>query len=319
MTGDEAIAASTACAECRRRARLLAHLSPEIDRHGADRARLSALLGLPDHDLVAALGIPRRGDTPIAAATVGGPTEPAGRDLSSPLEPSLCRHTPGWPVALDDLAAPPAALHVGGSRELSLRLLAMPSVAIVGTRSASDYGRAVAHELAAALASAGVCSVSGMAKGIDAAVHEGALHVGGPTVAVVGGGVDILQSRPLRDLHRRLCEEAAVVSELPAGAAVRTWALVARSRMVNALARVTVVVEASLRSGVLMTAGHAAEIGREVAALPGPVTSETSAGTNALLHDGARLVRDAQDVLDLLFGLGGSVVGMRRPEPPPRS
>jgi DNA processing protein len=143
-----------------------------------------------------------------------------------------------------------------------------------------------------------------MAMGVDAIVHEAALAAGGPTIAVLPGGVDVPYPAGKRALHARLVAEGTVVSELPAGTAPWRWMFVARNRIVAALAAVTLVVEARERSGTLITAGYANDLGREVAAVPGPITSSRSDGTNALIRDGAHLVRDAHDVLDLLYGVG---------------
>jgi DNA processing protein len=149
-----------------------------------------------------------------------------------------------------------------------------------------------------------------MALGIDSAAHEGALEVGGPTVAVLAGGCDRPYPRSKSVVYRRIVGAAdghgggAVVSEMPPGFVPFKWGFPARNRIIAGLAGATVVVEAAERSGSLITAEMAQELGRLVAAVPGPVTSTASGGTNALLRDGAALVRDAQDVLDALLGPG---------------
>jgi DNA processing protein len=217
---------------------------------------------------------------------------------------AVCRHDPCYPDRLLELAAPPAILHVGGHFEAAQALLQAPMVAVVGSRAPSEYGREVARDLSAALAGTGVCVVSGMAVGIDGAAHDGALLVGGPTVAILPGGVDIVYPPAKRALYRHLLSQGAVWAELPTGVQPRRWCFAARNRIIAALAQVTVIVEARERSGALITAGYARDLGHEVAAVPGPVTSGRSAGTNALIRDGAHLVRDAQDVLDLLYGVG---------------
>lgn len=277
-----------ACAPCERRAQLLAALAGRVERRRRDRERLSALLSLPDDALLRAL------DLPDAPPLADGGTSAA----------ALCRHHPAYPARLLELSAPPAVLHLGGSVERVLGALAAPCVAIVGSRSPSDYGREVARALAGGLAAGGVCVVSGMAMGIDATVHEAALQARGPTIAVLPGGVDVPYPAGKRALHARLAARGALVSELPTATAPWRWTFVARNRIVAALAAVTVVVEARERSGTLITAGYAADLGREVAAVPGPVTASRSDGTNALIRDGAHLVRDAGDVLDLLYGVG---------------
>ncbi|HEX8206032.1 MAG TPA: DNA-processing protein DprA, partial [Solirubrobacteraceae bacterium] len=185
-----------------------------------------------------------------------------------------------------------------------------PTVAIVGMRRASSYGRDVARALARDLAAAGVPVVSGMALGVDSDAHAGALDAGGLTVAVLASGADVPYPPSKRRLYEEIRRRGLVVSEMPPGFRARKWCFPARNRIIAGLGDLTIVVEAAERSGSLITADLAAKIGREVAAVPGPVTSPGAAGTNALLRDGATLVRNAQDVLDALFGVGNA--------PPPR-
>jgi len=277
-----------ACPTCAGRARLLAALAGRLEHRGRDRERLSRLLSLPDAALVRALELPGAPASGSAARSA----------------PAVCRHHPDYPQRLRDLTAPPAVLHLAGPLHRALVTLSAPGVAIVGPRAPSDYGREVARALASGLAASGVCVISGMAMGIDAIVHEAALAAGGPTLAVLPGGVDVPYPAGKRALHARLAAEGALVSELPAGTAPWRWMFVARNRIVAALATVTVVVEARERSGTLITAGFATDLGREVAAVPGPVTASRSDGTNALIRDGAHLVRNVGDVLDLLYGVG---------------
>ena len=174
---------------------------------------------------------------------------------------------------------------------------------IVGARRATSYGREIARELGRELAAAGMVVVSGLAFGIDGCAHRGALDAG-RTIAVLGCGPDVAYPRSHRSLWRRICEEGLVVSELPPGAAPWRWTFPARNRIMAALAGMTVVVEAASRSGSLITTDLAADLGRDLGAVPGPVTSRASAGPNGLLAAGARLVRDAQDVLDAMLGPG---------------
>jgi DNA processing protein len=163
----------------------------------------------------------------------------------------------------------------------------------------------VATAIARGLARAGVTVVSGLALGIDAAAHRGALEARGPTVAVLGCGADRAYPRTNRSVYRRIRESGAVVSELPPGQEPARWTFPARNRIMAALARVTVVVEAAERSGSLITSAFAQDLGRDVCAVPGRVTSRIAAGANQLLLDGAHPVRGAPDVLDLIFGAGG--------------
>jgi DNA processing protein len=174
---------------------------------------------------------------------------------------------------------------------------------VVGSRRASTYGREVARELARELTAAGLLVISGLAFGIDACAHRGALDAG-PTVAVLGCGADVAYPASHRSLWRRICEQGMVLSELPPGTGAWRWTFPARNRIMAALAGMTVVVEAAQRSGSLITADLAADLGRDLGAVPGAVSSRYSAGTNDLLAGGACLVRDAQDVLDAMLGPG---------------
>jgi DNA processing protein len=176
---------------------------------------------------------------------------------------------------------------------------------VVGTRRASSYGLEVATALGRGLAAAGVTVVSGLALGIDAAAHRGALDAAGPTVAVLGCGADVAYPRTNRALYARIRENGAVVSELPPGARPARWTFPARNRIMAGIGAVTIVVEAAERSGSLITVGFAQDLGREVCAVPGRVTSLIAAGANQLLLEGAHPVRGAADVLDVIFGAGG--------------
>jgi DNA processing protein len=161
--------------------------------------------------------------------------------------------------------------------------------------------------------------VSGLALGIDAIAHRACLDGGGRTIAVLACGVDVAYPRTNRRLYERICAHGSIVSELPPGTRPHRWLFPARNRIMAALGHVTVVVEAAQRSGTLITADFAADLGRDVAAVPGRVTSEVAAGTNGLLRTGAALVAGPQDVLDLLFGVGARAVPAERgPELPPR-
>jgi DNA processing protein len=201
---------------------------------------------------------------------------------------------PDFPPELLHLHDPPAGLFVRG---LDLCELA-PRVAIVGARNCSPTGREVAKEIARDLAQAGLCVVSGGARGIDAAAHMGALAGGGPTVAVLGCGIDTLYPNQHRRLLEQISREFAVVSEYPPGTRAEPFRFPARNRIVAALARAVVIVEGALGSGSLITARQALEVGREVFAVPGAVTSALSAVPLALIRDGAKMVRGAADVME---------------------
>ncbi|MFN2433678.1 MAG: DNA-processing protein DprA [Gemmatimonadota bacterium] len=212
---------------------------------------------------------------------------------------TLLRGDPAYPELLERIAQPPPLLHVIGR----LELLAGPAVAIVGTRRPSSEGALFAERLAADLAARGIVVVSGLAYGIDAAAHRGALATGA-TLAVLASGADVPSPVGNADLYRRIAARGAVVSEFPAGTGARAFQFLQRNRIISGISLGTVVVEAPAKSGALVTARHAAEQDREVFAVPGSPLREGSAGPNALLKDGACLVRGWEDVVRELR-LGG--------------
>lgn len=231
-----------------------------------------------------------------------------------------------WPAQLDDLiglrdqqvsnAARPLGVWVRGTGHL--RELTERAVAVVGSRAATDTGAFVAAEMGTSLVERGWTVVSGAAFGIDAQAHEGALTAGGPTVAVLACGVDVAYPRPHAPLLARIAGSGLVVSELAPGCSPTRVRFLRRNRVIAALARATVVVEAAHRSGALSTAGVADDLGRWVAAVPGRVTDGGSAGCLKLLRrPGTVLVRDAADVLELVGRMGDDAVVERRgPETP---
>jgi DNA processing protein len=202
-----------------------------------------------------------------------------------------------WPTQLDDLGdTRPVLLWLRGTADL--RLTCLNSVAVVGSRAATGYGQHVAIELAAVLAENGVGIVSGGAYGIDASAHRGALAAGGDTVAVLAGGLAFGYPQGNRGLFDVVAGQGVLVSECPPDAAPTRPGFLVRNRIIVALSRGTIVVEAALRSGALNSARHARELCRPVMAVPGPVTSEYSAGCHELIRDyGAMLVTCAADVL----------------------
>lgn len=200
-----------------------------------------------------------------------------------------------YPGLLRQIPDPPPGLFVRGSiPDTDLK------VAIVGSRRPTPYGLSMAESLAKELARAGVVVVSGMARGIDSAAHRGALAGNGCTVAVLGCGPDIVYPPENRRLMEQITATGAVVSEFPPGTAPEPWHFPVRNRLISGLSRATVVVEAGEKSGALITADLALEQGREVMAVPGPVTSPQSKGANRLIKEGARLVESAADVLEEL-------------------
>jgi DNA processing protein len=302
-----------ACPECLRRARLLALLGPYVEKvaTGAVGSRSPELLRLRNEDLIA-VAAPKEAErllSEVAAITEA--------DLEAQLADAgcwaCCRHGDLYPSSLLDAPDAPWALIGRGDSSLIGGLEPCDAVTIVGARRATSYGREVARELGRELASTGIVVVSGLAFGVDACAHRGALD-GGRTIAVLGCGPDVAYPASHRALWRRIGETGLVLSELPPGARPWRWTFPARNRIMAALAGMTVVVEAAARSGSLITADLAADLGREIGAVPGPVTSRASAGPNNLLAGGACLVRDAQDVLDAMLGPGGRRIERSGPE-----
>jgi DNA processing protein len=216
--------------------------------------------------------------------------------------------TPRYPPRVAGIFDPPLVLWVRGSVDV----LSEASVAIVGSRAASVYGEETAARLAGDLARRGFVIVSGMARGVDAAAHRGALAAGGRTVAVLGCGADVVYPPEHGDLATEVIRHGAVVSELPPGTLPLPFHFPRRNRIISALSLGVVVVEARQRSGALITADCALEQGREVMAVPGSVLSERHRGSHTLLKAGAALVETAEDVLQVIRGAGALPPGGSR-------
>ncbi len=293
----------SACPECLRRSRLLAHLAPYIEKiaTGAPGSRSPELLRLSNEDLAAAAA--PNVATQILTQVAAVPERQLRDDLCAAQCWACCRHHPRFPAGLHDAPDAPWALIGRGDPALLDRLQPDGAITVVGARRASTYGREVARELSRELTAAGLLVVSGLAFGIDACAHRGALETG-TTVAVLGCGADVAYPASHRSLWRQIGERGLILSELPPGTGAWRWTFPARNRIMAALAGMTVVVEAAQRSGSLITADLAADLGRDLGAVPGPVNSRGSAGTNDLLAGGACLIRDAQDVLDAMLGPG---------------
>jgi DNA processing protein len=294
-----------ACDDCLRRTDLIAALAGWLDVEWRQRQAPSRVLALRDEELLDACGMPEVRERYARFEPAAARDAVHRADLSV-----ICRCTDAYPAPLRELHDPPAVLHVAGRATI---VGLEDSVAVVGARRATQYGLTVAHDLGRGLACARVSVVSGLALGVDSAAHAGALAGSGPPVAVLAGGADRPYPASKRALYSHVCARGAVVSELPPGFGVHRWAFVARNRIIAALSRVTVVVEATERSGSLTTADLAAELGRSVAAVPGRVTCSTATGVNGLLRDGAVLVRHVRDVLDELADLTGSTYETRPP------
>jgi DNA processing protein len=288
------------------------------------RAALSSLVGFGDARVAAAV----RTHGPVEAwdrLRHRHPDVEPRRDLDRLREVGgrlVCPGEPGWPIVLDALDRPggsagdvepgaPLALWLRGPGDLGQ--LTERAVAVVGSRAATDYGRHLAGELAYALAERGWTIVSGAAFGIDAAAHRGALAGAGPTVAVLAGGVDVPYPAAHADLLDGIRDAGLLVSEVPPGAAALRRRFLIRNRIIAALARATVLVEAGHRSGALSTARHARRLGRALLVVPGPVTSAMSAGCHRVLRDHrecAALVTSADEIEEEI-----GPVGSLAPEP----
>ena len=201
-----------------------------------------------------------------------------------------------YPPHLKQIDTPPLVLYVKGELVPEDAL----SISFVGSRNAKDYGRKVSYRLSYQLAQRGLTVVSGFARGIDASAHRGALEAGGRTIAVMGNGLSLIYPATNKDLAEKITESGALISEFPMGAKPKPRNFPRRNRIISGLTLGTVVVEASNRSGALITARLAGEQGREVFAVPGEIFSELSTGTHKLINNGAKLINSVDDLLNEL-------------------
>lgn len=300
------------CAQCTHRTLLIESLGARIDVRRPNCERLAALLALPDRQLLAALDAApepvggKDSEPQTAQARCGrncrpGNTVPAfaGRARRDEV---ICRHDPRHPAheASDEPWAPPSLLWCLGDLDLLQRLRRERTLAVVGAVRASDYGRGVAGALAAELAGAGVPILAPYAEGIGAAAIEGALGAGGAIVAVALAGTSPMTPAGRPDLAGALAESGLIIAEHPPGARIRRWYYPARSRLLAALADAMLVVEAEERSADLAGPRFAAALGKRLCAVPGRITAPTSAGTHALIREGAQLVDCAAEILEHL-------------------
>ena len=303
----------SACERCLRRAWLIAGLSPRIEHalEGAPGRRTGELLGLRDSELRGAL--PRGG----ASGRREAPSLPAMRKMVASADAwGCCRHDDAYPAPLRDLGTQaPACLFGRGDPRRLERLSGDGRVTVVGSRRPSEHGRETAILLGRELAAAGLAVVSGMALGIDSCAHEGALAADGATAAILGSGPDVPHPARMRRLYDEIVRDGLVLAELPPGAQARRWTFPARNRIMAALGDLVVVVEARHRSGSLITADLAQELGRELGAVPGRVRTSSAAGTNQLLREGAQVIRSGQDALDSLLGAGAAEAKAAPPGP----
>jgi len=292
-------AGQLACARCLARSWLLVRLAANLERV---RSRILSVLSLDEEELIVAVAGESVGRVRSELAQFD-PAQARERDQAAGVA-AVCRHHQAYPAALRTLAAPPAVIYIAGDTARLQRMAARQPVAVVGSRSASCYGLQVSRSLARGLSGAGIPVISGMALGVDSAAHTGALEGRAGTIAVLPAGPDRVYPASKRGLSERIHATGATISELPPGARVWKWTFPARNRIIAGLAAMTIVVEADARSGALITARLAGELGRPVGAIPGRVTSSKAAGPNGLLAAGAHLITGAQDALDVLFGAG---------------
>jgi DNA processing protein len=298
--GDEPAAARAraqrpACGDCRRRSWLLGELSAILDLNCRADGRLFELLALDDRELMQALGGRRRAELQQSYARFRADRLPHACGVAE-----LCMHDERYPHELSAAGACPM-LHVAGGLERLHELARRPVVAIVGTTRASDYGRATASDIARGLAASGGTVAGLLSGGIAAAALAGALEGGGGTLAACGSGLDVAPATRRRALRSQLMHGGCAVSALECGVDGRRWGVASAERTLAALATVTLVVEAHERPRELAVARIARSLDKTVAAVPGRVTSAAASGCHVLLRDGALLVRDAADVLELLY------------------
>jgi len=308
-------------------------LEPEaVDDDLLDMIRLTMVPGVGPHTLAALLEqfkSPGRvlsasraklrdvaGIGPKLAATIAD----AAEHIDAQAELELCRrlgvrllpqHDPEYPSLLKDIPDPPSLLYLKGRLEPRDQL----AIAIVGSRRSTPYGERIAERLSSALARTGFTVVSGLARGVDAAAHRGALKAGGRSIAVLANGLATIYPPEHVDLARALTESGGLVSEMPMHQSPLAGLFTQRNRIISGLSLGVVVVEATQRSGSLSTARHAVEQNREVFAVPGPVDSLSSRGCHRLIRDGARLVESVDDILDELGPLSREV--RAAPDEPP--
>ena len=260
---------------------LLSTFGSALGAHSAPFALLRSLPGFSGAAATALKAVPLEAGRQTAEAAAS-----LGADVLIPTDP-------GYPPLLRNIPDPPPILFTLGNAGLMLR----PAAAIVGSRDHSAYGAKVCRTLSGAVAEAGVVVVSGMARGLDAVAHTSALDARGSTIGVLGNGLGVIYPAANRSLYDRVARDGLLVTEFPPGERPNVGSFPRRNRLISGLARVTVVIEAAVGSGALITAGAALDQGREVMAVPGNITSLVSSGTNRLIRDGAAPVLETADLL----------------------
>ncbi len=270
--------------------------------HGALAAPFAQLGTVPGLSRAAATALVSQ--QPAAGTVVRKAVEALGGVCLLPDDPE-------FPRALKPIPGTPVVLFAIGN----LGLLTKPAVAIVGSRDHSDYGQRTTRRVATAAAEAGITVVSGMARGLDAEAHSAALEAGGGTIGVLGNGLGVVYPAANRRLYQRVQREGLLLTEHPPGDKPHAGSFPKRNRLISGLARATVVIEAAAGSGTLITVETALDQGRDVLAVPGPITSPTSVGTNRLIRDGAMPLLVPNDLLEL-YGLQATTRRERVPSTP---
>ena len=260
---------------------LLSTFKTALGAHSAPFALIRSMAGFSSAAATAIKAIPLETGRKIAEAA-----ERLGAAVLLPSDPE-------YPHLLRNIPDPPPVLFALGD----LTLLTRPTLAIVGSRDHSSYGASVCRCLAGAAAESGVVIASGMARGLDAVAHVAALDAGGATIGVLGNGLGVIYPAANRTLYERVAADGLLLTEFPPGERPSVGSFPRRNRLISGVSRVTVVVEAAIGSGALITAGAALDQGREVMAVPGNITSAVSAGSNRLIRDGAAPVLEAADLL----------------------
>ncbi|MEK7716145.1 MAG: DNA-processing protein DprA [Pseudomonadota bacterium] len=280
-----------------------------LEHFGSIEAIFSASRGQLEKALV--------GKNEAIDALLAGPDEKILKSelewLSEPGHHLLTWSDPDYPALLREIPDPPLVLYIAGERQL----LSAPQLAIVGSRNPTPMGRENARAFAKSLAGAGLAITSGMALGVDGAAHRGALEAGGKTIAVAGTGLDRVYPARHRDLAHEIVKHGALVSEFPLGTPPLPENFPVRNRIISGLSLGTLVVEAALQSGSLITARMANEQGREVFAIPGSIHAPQARGCHALIRQGAKLVETAQDILEELGPLAGVALQAAHETTPP--
>jgi DNA processing protein len=232
-----------------------------------------------------ALATALRTRTPVDGEPIAAAAEAAGGTILVPDDSA-------FPAALRQIPEPPPLLFARGC----LELLTRPAIAIVGSRDHTPYGAEACRAIASHAAGAGIAVVSGMARGLDATAHTAALDAGGATIGVLGNGLGVVYPAANRKLYERVAADGLLLTEFPPGERPSAGSFPRRNRLISGLARLTVVVEAALGSGAIITADAALEQGKDVAAVPGPITSRTSVACNRLIRDGATPILEPADL-----------------------